>query len=98
MKGLVSIALLIAVVAASVSAATADDRVKIKREYYTPYGKVKVKEYRYPYQYYYPYYPPPGAYYPPPTYYYNPYNPAYPPPAYYPPYPYYGGYKVKIED
>jgi len=98
MKRLVSVALLVAMVAVVLSAAMADDRVKIKREYYTPYGKVKVKEYRYPYQYYYPYYAPPNGYYSPPTYYYNPYNPAYPPPAYYPPYPYYGGYKVKIED
>ena len=95
MKRPVSVALLVAVVAMAVSAAVADDRVKIKSEYYTPYGKVK--EYRYPYQYY-PYYAPPCGYYSPPTCYYNPYNPAYPPPAYYPPCPYYGGYKVKTED
>jgi hypothetical protein len=108
MKRLVSVALLIALVVMVASVAMADDRVKVKREYYTPYGKVKVKEYRYPHQYYYPYspyypppsgyYPPPSGYYPPPTYYYDPYNPSYPPPAYYPPSPYYGGYKVKIED
>ena len=101
MKRIVSITLLVAVAAMVVSIAAADDRVKVKSEYYTPYGKVKVKEYRYPNHYYYPYapyYAPPCGYYPPPTYYYNPYNPSYPPPPYYPPYPYYGGYKVKIDD
>ncbi|MCX6340733.1 MAG: hypothetical protein NTX71_12605 [Candidatus Aureabacteria bacterium] len=96
MKRLVSVALLIALVVMVASVAMADDRVKVKSKYYTPYGKVK--EYRYPYHYYYPYYPPPSGYYYPPTYYYDPYNPSYPPPAYYPPYPYYGRYKVKIED
>ena len=33
------------------SGAIADDWVKVKREYYTPYGKVKVKEYVSPYGY-----------------------------------------------
>ena len=101
-KKIVSVVLLVAVAAMVVSIAVADDKVKIKSEYYTPYGKVKVKEYRYPYQYYYPYapyYAPPYGYYPPLTYYYNPYNPSYPPPPpYYPPYPYYGKYKVKVND
>lgn len=102
MKRIVGVALLAAVTAMAVSIAAADDRVKVKSEYYTPYGKVKVKEYRYPSPYYYyPYHPhhaPPYGYYPPPAYYYNPYNPPPPPPPYYPPYPYYGGYKVKIDD
>ncbi len=100
MKRLVSAALLLAVAAMAVSVAMADDRVKVKSEYYTPYGKVKVKEYRYPRHYYYPYspyYAPPYGYYPPPAYYYQ-YNPSYAPPAYYPPNPYYGGHKVKIKD
>ena len=99
MKIIVSLVLLAAMGLMVASVALADDKIKVKSEYYTPYGKVKVKEYRYPYAYpypyYAPYYQPPYNYYSPPTYYYNPYSA---PPPYYNPYPYYGKYKVEVDD
>ncbi|MEJ2744331.1 MAG: hypothetical protein P8123_01390 [bacterium] len=101
MKRIVSVALLVAVATMTVSMAAAGDRIKIKREYYTPFGKVKVKEYHYPHHYRYPYHPYYASHcrhYPPRTYYYNPHHPSYPPAPYYPPYPHYWGCKIKMDD
>jgi hypothetical protein len=110
MKKLVGLALVAAVLAMIASGAWADDKIKIKREYYTPYGKVKVKEKVYPGYYPYPYYYPP-AYAPYYNYYpgYQTYYPPYQAPSgpyyynpYYPSYPApaypYGKYKVEVDD
>lgn len=101
MKALIAAVLVFAVLAATTTGAVAGDKIKVKSEYYTPYGKVKVKQYYYPGSY--PYYGYQPGYYP----YYN-YAPGYyTPPAYYPPVPgtyynpapYYGvPYKVKVSD
>lgn len=107
MRKFAACALVVAVLGLLVSAARADDAMKVKREYYTPYGKVKIKEkvypgYCQPYPYYYygpgysPYYYPPAPYGP---YYYDPYCYSYPSyPVYGGPWPYYGRCKVEIDD
>ena len=104
MKNLMSLVLSAALVLAVVSAACAGDCYKIKREYYTPYGKVKVKEYRCPAYGYYPYYGYPHYYVPPCSYagygpYYGSYyhNPYWSTPAYWSPSPYGGGCRVEID-
>ena len=105
MKRPAAVALALALLAMTASGARAGDKSKVKREYHTPYGKVKVKEYyhRNPAPYYYgappvygpAYYAPPAFDAPPPAYY-----PPYCPGTYYnpAPYPYGAPYKVKIDD
>jgi len=99
MKTLTHMVVAAAAVTNIASTALGGDTIKVKREYYTPYGKVKVKEYYHPRYYRYPYYYPPynPYYYPgyyPPYYTYDPYHP----PAYGNPPPGYGGYRNKVED
>ncbi len=45
MKRPAAVALALALLAMTASGARAGDKIKVKREYHTPYGKVKVKEY-----------------------------------------------------
>lgn len=102
MRKLIAAVMVFAVLAAAATGAVAGDKLKVKSEYYTPYGKVKVKQYYYPgaypyygfapgcYPYHYSYAP---GFYPPPVY----CPPA--PGTYYNPAPYYGApYKVKVSD
>jgi hypothetical protein len=101
MKRIAVLTAAVAVLAAMASGARAGDTFKVKREYYTPYGKVKVKEYYNPIAY--PYYGPVYSPYHVPGYPYSAPSP-YSPPMYYPAAPYcwpspYGvPYKVKIDD
>jgi hypothetical protein len=106
MKKLICLSVVACVLGVLASGALADHKVKIKSEYYTPYGKVKVKQYVYPGYAGYPYYPPP-AYappaYPPPYYAPSPYAPPvtyydpYAYPQYYGPSPYGVPYKVEYK-
>ena len=101
MKKALSLILAAGIMVIVVTSASAGDCIKIKREYYTPYGKVKVKEYRHPVSYYYPYYHTPAY---TPVYYttstYSPYygNHYWSVPSYGYPYPYWGACKVEIDD